>query len=82
MIDFLDVSERIRTILCATLQKEKIYDRDIAHALDLDPQYYAVIKKRKKIPYEAIARFCQNHRVSINWILFGQKIHSFHGDLL
>ncbi|MBD3791020.1 MAG: hypothetical protein IE918_02555 [Campylobacterales bacterium] len=73
MIDFLEVSGRIRTILHTTLQKEKIYDRDIAHALDLDPQYYAVIKKRKKIPYEAIALFCKNHDVSINWILFEQK---------
>lgn len=73
MIDFLEVSERIRTILHTTLQKEKIYDRDIAHALDLDPQYYAVIKKRKKIPYEAIACFCQHHQVSMNWILFNQK---------
>ncbi|MDD2451818.1 hypothetical protein [Sulfurovum sp.] len=73
MIDFLEVSGRIRTILHTTLQKEKIYDRDIAHALDLDPQYYAVIKKRKKIPYEAIALFCQKHKISMNWILFNQK---------
>jgi hypothetical protein len=72
MIDFLEVSERIRTILRSTLKKEKIYDRDIAHALKLDPQYYAVIKKRKKIPYEAIALFCQYHKVSMNWILFSQ----------
>ena len=73
MIDFLEVTERIRTILHSILQKEKIYDRDIAHALKLDPQYYAVIKKRKKIPYESIALFCQHYKVSINWILFSQK---------
>lgn len=73
MIDFLEVSERIRTILQGKYQKKKIYDRDIASALRLDPQYYAVIKKRKKIPYEAIAHFCQQDKISINWILFSQK---------
>ena len=73
MIDFLKVSERIRAILQSKLQKHKIYDRDIANALKLDPQYYAVIKKRKKIPYEAIALFCLNQEVSMNWILFNQK---------
>lgn len=72
MIDFLEVSERIRIILRSQLKKEKIYDRDIAHALKLDPQYYAVIKKRKRIPYEAIALFCHSHNVSINWVLFNQ----------
>lgn len=72
MIDFIEVSERIRTVLHATLGKKKIYDRDIAYALNLDPQYYAVIKKRKKIPYEAIALFCQQHKISMNWILFEQ----------
>jgi hypothetical protein len=72
MIDFLEVSERIRTILRSQLKKEKIYDRDIAHALELDPQYYAVIKRRNKIPYEAIAGYCKEHRISINWVLFHQ----------
>ena len=49
MIDFLEVTERLRNILTTTLKKNKIYDRDIAEALGLEPQYYAVIKKRKKI---------------------------------
>ena len=73
MIDFLEVSERLRTILYIQLKTNKIFDRDIANALKLDPQYYAVIKKRKKIPYEAIAQFCHHHKISINWILFNQK---------
>ena len=73
MIDFLEVTERLRKILTTTLKKNKIYDRDIAEALGLEPQYYAVIKKRKKIPYESIAKFCQHQKISINWILFAQS---------
>jgi len=73
MIDFYDVMHRIKQILSPELKKEKILDRDIADALTLDPQYFAVIKRRKKIPYEPIAHFCKKHHISMNWILFAQK---------
>jgi len=73
MIDFYEVMQRIKYILILQKKKEKILDRDIATALDLDPQYFAVIKKRKKIPYEAIAYFCKRYKISMNWILLEQN---------
>jgi len=54
-------------------KKEKILDRDIADFLELDPQYFAVIKRRKKIPYESLAHFCTQHNINLNWILLAQK---------
>ena len=77
MIDFLDVMQRVKTILLQKTgndeKKVKIRDRDIASALDLDPQYFAVIKRRKKIPYEKLALFCKASKVNLNWILLEQK---------
>lgn len=73
MIDFYEVIQRIKTVLSSHTQKEKILDKDIASALNLDPQYYAVIKKRQKIPYESIAYFSKTHKLSINWVLLAQK---------
>ena len=73
MIDFYEVMLRIKQILSPEINKEKILDRDIASALELDPQYFAVIKRRKRIPYEPIAHFCKKHNISMNWILFSQK---------
>ena len=73
MIDFYEVMERIKIILSIQIKKEKILDKEIAHALDLNPQNYAVIKKRKRIPYEAIAYFSKTHKVNMTWILFAQK---------
>ncbi len=73
MIDFNDVMQRIKKILSIQIQKEKILDKDIALALQLDPQYYAVIKKRKKIPFESIAHFSHFHKLNMNWILLAQK---------
>ncbi len=73
MIDFHAVMQRVKQILSLHYKKEKILDRDIADALELDPQYFAVIKRRKKIPYEAIAYFCKRYNISMNWILLEQK---------
>jgi len=73
MIDFLDIMQRIKQILSEHNKKEKILDRDIADALKLDPQYFAVIKRRNKIPYEAIAYFCKRYNISMNWILLEQN---------
>jgi len=72
MIAFRDVMQRMREVLRGTSSKEKILDRDIASALRLDPQYFAVIKRRNKIPYESLAYFCKDHKVNMNWILLDQ----------
>jgi hypothetical protein len=73
MIEFNEVTDRIKQILILQHKKEKILDKDIANALNLDSQYFAVIKRRKKIPYEAISHFCQHYNISMNWILLAQK---------
>ena len=73
MIDFQEVMQRVKQILSQHNTKEKILDRDIADILKLDPQYYAVIKRRKKIPYEKLAYFCRENNISMNWVLLEQK---------
>jgi len=73
MIPFPDVLQRLKSILSEQLQEPKIRDRDVAAALELDPQYFAVIKRRNKIPYEAITRFCTKNKISMNWILTAQS---------
>jgi hypothetical protein len=77
MIDFYEVMERIKKILSADSKKEKILDKELAEALHLDPQYYAVMKRRKKIPYESIAYFSKSHKLNMNWILLAQKPEYF-----
>jgi hypothetical protein len=73
MINFQEVMQRVKQILLQHNAKKKILDRDIAATLKLDPQYYAVIKRRKKIPYEKLAYFCKENRISMNWILLEQR---------
>jgi len=73
MIDFDETMERVKHILSKKSGKEKILDKEIAHSLSLSPQYYAVIKRRKKIPYEPLAYFCRSEKINLNWILLAQN---------
>jgi len=73
MSDFQAISIRLKEVITLTEKKAKILDKDIARSLALDPQYYAVIKRRNKIPYASIALFCKHNKLSINWVLFAQK---------
>ena len=73
MIAFDHVQQRLKRLLKHRYGKTKILDKELAQALGLDPQYFAVIKRRNKIPYEAIADFCRIEHVSLNWVLFGQS---------
>jgi len=73
MIDFQEVMQRVKTILLQENKQTKILDRDVASALTLDPQYFAVIKRRKKIPFVQLAYFCKAHNISMNWVLLEQK---------
>jgi hypothetical protein len=78
MMDFSFMSKQIKTILQKQQNKAKILDKDIAQALGLDPIYFAVIKRRNKIPYEALAYFCKKHQINMIWILFGNKPIMLH----
>lgn len=73
MIHFQEVASRLKEALFSIEKREKIKDKDLALALELTPQYYAVIKKRGKIPYAEIAYFCRCRNINMNWILLAQK---------
>lgn len=77
MIDFENVMQRVKHTIMLHSHKKKVLDKDIAEALGLSAPYFAVIKKREKIPYEAIAYFCKKHHINMNWILMAQEPHAF-----
>jgi len=73
MLDFDETMGRFKYILSEKSKKKKILDKELALSLSLSPQYYAVIKRRKKIPFEALAYFCQEKKINLNWLLFAQN---------
>ncbi|MBU1666811.1 hypothetical protein KKC13_00185 [bacterium] len=73
MLEFTDIMNRVKMILQQEKGK-KVYDKEIAEALGFKATYYAVIKKRHKIPYEAIALFANRKNLSLNWIFFNKAL--------
>jgi len=70
--DFSTILSRLKELIAAETGKTKVKDKEVAAALGLTPEYFAVIKKRGKIPYDAILRFCIARGVSANWVIGGQ----------
>ena len=71
MLEYSDIMNRIKKVLHEESGK-RVLDKDLAKALGFDPTYYAVIKKRHKIPYKAIALFANEKNLSLNWIFFNK----------
>ena len=72
MLDFDTIAARLKHILAYEYKRSRIKDKELAEALGLDAAYFAVIKKRKKIPYEALVHFCTRRKISLNWVLMAQ----------
>jgi hypothetical protein len=70
-IHFHQIVQRLEEVLRTKYGKKKILNKEIASELELSPKYFAVIKKRGKIPYLALALFAQRERINLNWLLLG-----------
>jgi len=70
-IHFQNIMQRLEEVLRNKHHKEKILNKEIAVELGLTPDYYAVIKKRGKIPYLSLALFAQKEKINLNWLLLG-----------
>ncbi len=75
MLQIEEVIERLKDILSKE-QEGKVYDKDVAKALGISPEYLSILKKRKKIPFKEILDFCAKRQININWLLYDQDPHS------
>ena len=71
MLHFDEIIEKLRDVL-STEKKNKVFDKDIATALDITSVNFATMKKRDSVPYSNILDFCALKKISINWMLYGQ----------
>ena len=80
MIQFHAILQRLETILREKSGQKKILNKTIARELGLTPEYFAVIKKRGKIPYMALALFAQREGINLNWLLLGTRPKRLHSE--
>lgn len=70
-IHFHNIMQRLEKVLREKKGKDKVLNKEIATELGLTPDYYAVIKKRGKVPYLSLALFAQKEKINLNWLLLG-----------
>jgi len=74
MIILGDVVERLKTVLSESVLSKKVFDKDVAEALNIPQGTFASMKKRNSIPYEEILEFCALKKISVNWLFFDQAV--------
>jgi len=70
-VHFQNIMQRLEKTLREKTGKEKILNKELAAELGLTPDYFAVIKKRGKVPYLSLALFAQKEKINLNWLLLG-----------
>ena len=68
-----EIIEKLKDILSKDGKIGKVFDKDVASALDLSQVNFATMKNRGKIPYSNILDFCAKKKISINWLLYNQN---------
>ena len=71
-MDFISVIEKIRAHM-QQKQHKRIYDSDIAKALDISKEHFSRSKKSDNVPLKPIIEFCAKENIVINYILFDQS---------
>jgi len=72
MLIVSEIIEKLKDIISSDGKVGKVYDKDVAKALDITQINFATMKKRDKIPFDKILDFCAIKKISINWLLYGQ----------
>ena len=72
MFNISEIIEKLRDVLSSEKNNGKVFDKDIANALDLTSVNFATMKKRNSVPFSNILNFCALKKISINWMLYGQ----------
>jgi len=76
MKSFSEIVEEIKDIISSDIPGKKVFDKDVANALEISQMNFATMKKREKIPYEELLNFCAKRSIAINWLLYGQSPES------
>lgn len=73
MLIVSEIIEKLKDILSQDGSDGKVFDKDVAGALDLSQANFATMKNRGKIPFSNVLDFCAQKKISINWLLYNQN---------
>ena len=74
MVILTEIIEKLKDVLSESAIGRKVFDKDVATALNIPQATFATMKKRNSIPYEEILEFCALKKISVNWLFFDQAV--------
>lgn len=74
MLVLSEIIEKLKDVLSESRIGKKVFDKDVANALNIPQATFATMKKRNSIPYEEILEFCALKKISVNWLFFDQAV--------
>lgn len=79
MLKLNEIIEKLKDIISQELTSKgdvskKVFDKDVATALNIPQSTFATMKKRNSIPYQEILEFCAMKKISLNWLFFDQAV--------
>jgi phage repressor protein C with HTH and peptisase S24 domain len=69
-----EIIEKLKDVISEHTVGKKVFDKDVATALNIPQATFATMKKRNSIPYEEILEFCALKKISVNWLFFDQAV--------
>ena len=75
MLIFGEIIEKLKDVISEhTTIGKKVFDKDVATALNIPQATFATMKQRDSIPYREILEFCALKKISVNWLFFDQAV--------
>lgn len=74
MLVLSEIIEKLKDVISENMPGKKVFDKDVAHVLNIPQSTFATMKKRNSIPYEEILEFCALKKISVNWLFFDQAV--------
>jgi len=74
MLILTEIIEKLKDVLSESTIGRKVFDKDVATALNIPQATFATMKKRNSIPYAEILEFCALKKISVNWLFFDQAV--------
>jgi len=74
MMNLGDIIEKLKDVISESKIGGKVFDKDVAVALNIPQATFATMKKRNSIPFEEILEFCALKKISVNWLFFDQAV--------
>jgi len=79
-MNFKDLLPKLKDVISKELGDKKVYDKDVADALEINQLTFATMKNRGKVPYEEVLNFCAARKISINWLFYNQATRSLEEE--